>query len=451
VEQFGLYRQFILYASFLQLVAAFSFAESLLYFLPAHATSPWRVVAQTNVLVLCSSGAIVLLLLVADALTPGGLVGTELLPLIAYIVLFVNLDFWEYYFLATHRPVAVFAYTASRLVARMTLVILLAYFTANVKVIIWSLVALEALRLCVSAAAWKMLSRRIAEPLLPRMWPEQLRYCVPTGLAMLLFMANRNLGGISVSKTIGASALAHYAIGTYADYIYLAVGSSIAAVLLPEMVRRHAKSKLHALDLWQKATVVNCMLLLPAAALLARFAEPIIITVFGERYRSSIPVLQIHMLFLVRACFDFSPALRAINKTRPLMYSNVAALVVNVIGLYILLPRFGIVGAVSALVLSSFAEATVLGWFTVSLYGSVVKDFVPWTRVGKVVAAVAVAGIIFALPFQNVGRGLVPVMAAAAVFYVAFALMLKMFQVSEAVTLWSQLRNSALFSMVRAK
>ena len=174
VEQFGQYRQFILYASFLQLVAAFSFAESLLFFMPAHAKSPWRVVAQTNLLVFVSSSAIVLLLALADILTPGRLVGGNLLALIVYVMVFVNLDFWEYYFVATHRTMAVFGYTASRLVARMTLVILLAYFTADVRVIIWSLVGLETMRFLGSAIVWRLVSRRSTEP------PASRFCCVPS-------------------------------------------------------------------------------------------------------------------------------------------------------------------------------------------------------------------------------------------------------------------------------
>jgi len=50
VEQFGQYRQFVVYASFLQLFAAFSFAESLLYFVPSYAKSVWRIANQTNLL-----------------------------------------------------------------------------------------------------------------------------------------------------------------------------------------------------------------------------------------------------------------------------------------------------------------------------------------------------------------------------------------------------------------
>ena len=47
VTDFGRYREFLLYASLLQTAAYFSLSESLLYFVPLHPASMWRVVRET--------------------------------------------------------------------------------------------------------------------------------------------------------------------------------------------------------------------------------------------------------------------------------------------------------------------------------------------------------------------------------------------------------------------
>jgi O-antigen/teichoic acid export membrane protein len=436
VEQFGEYRQFVLYASYLQLMAAFSFADSLLYFIPAHERSVWRVVWQTNVLVLCSSGALVGVVALLDLLTRGALVGAQMLPLAAYVLLFTNLDFWEYYFLATRRPGSVFAYTAGRLAARMGLVVAVAYLSADVAAIIWSLVALEAARFAVAAVAWLRIDGRANEPALQGVWGEQLRYCIPTGVGMILFMTNRNLGALAVTKVLGPVALAHYTIGTYADYVYLALGNSIAAVVLPEMVRRHARSKEEGLRLWQKSTVVNTLLLLPAAVLLARFARPIIVTVFGNRYLAAVPVLQIHMLFLVRACIDFSPALRAIRQTKPLVYSNSAALATNAVLLWWLLGRAGIRGAVTALVISSFVELAVLAVWTSRGYRLPLRKLVPLGGMSKVAMATAAGAVVLASPLWDRQQGLWGASLGAVVFYGVLIGAIHLLRLEEARELW---------------
>jgi len=442
VEQFGLYRQFIVYASFLQLVAAFSFSESLLYFIPSRARSVWRVVGQTNLLTACSSLAVVVALSVADFVGHGTVVGSDLLPLVAYVLLFVNVDFWEYYFLATHRPLAVFAYTAGRLSARMAVVIIIAYVTGDVRTIIWTLVALEGTRLVVASVSWRLLDRSRAEPKLHGMWRDQLRYCLPAGTGMLLYMLNRNLGNIAVVKVLGPVSLAHYTIGTYAEYVYLALGNSIAAVVLPEMVRRNAQAAGTGLLLWQKTAVVTCILLLPTALLLARYATPLIVTVFGKNYLPAAAVMQIHMLFLVRACFDFSPAVRAINKTRALVFSNLAGLVANACALAVLLPLAGIRGAVVALVFSSVVEAVALGIQSARFYAVPLVSFIPWKNMGKVAGAAILAGGILISPAWERYWGLPGIVSACLLYLAAFAVLLRLAKVPEAEFLLRRVRNS---------
>ncbi len=442
VEQFGQYRQFVVYASFLQLVAAFSFTESLLYFVPSYGKSVWRIVKQTNLLTACSSMAVVGALILLDLSLSHAVVGAYLWPLVAYVLLFVNLDFWEYFFLAIRRPATMFAYTTGRFTARMVIVIVVALITTNVGTIIWALVGLEAVRISIACIVWRLMDRSADEPPIENVWRQQLRYCVGTGFAMLLNIANRNLGNVAVARLLGPVSLAHYTIGTYAEYFYLALGYSIALVLLAEMVRRNAESPGSALLLWQKTTVVNCMLLLPVAILLARFAQPIIVTLFGKGYRPAIVVMQVHMLFMIRACFDFSPAVRALNRTRAFVYCNIAALIVNAIALSVLLPAYGIVGAVGALVISSYADAFVLGWAAIRLYGVPLRSFIPWKSVGKVALSAAIsAAVIWSSAWMD-WFGIAGVIVASIAYYAAFVLMLRILGVSELNTLALKVRNS---------
>src|SRR5215469_2728406 len=75
VADFGGYREFLLYASLLQTGAAFSISESLLYFIPLHPASTWRVVRETTILTAVISSSVVGAFLVVDLRVPGGLVG----------------------------------------------------------------------------------------------------------------------------------------------------------------------------------------------------------------------------------------------------------------------------------------------------------------------------------------------------------------------------------------
>src|SRR5579884_3645827 len=71
VEQFGRYREFLLYAGLTQALASFTIPDSLLYFIPAHPRSPWRVVKCCVVLTFAASAALALAIVAGDIATHG--------------------------------------------------------------------------------------------------------------------------------------------------------------------------------------------------------------------------------------------------------------------------------------------------------------------------------------------------------------------------------------------
>ena len=349
-------------------------------------------------------------------LVPGGLVGPYLVPLVLYVLLFVNLDWWECLWLATRRLVAVFVYTAGRLTARMLVVVSVAIVTNSVAAIIWSLIVLEALRFAGALVAWRAADRSRLEPPIEDIRREQLRFCVPYGMASLLSLLSRNLGNLVIVRYLGAAALAEFTIGTYGEPIILALRNSISTVVLPELVRLGGSSQSDALRLWQRSTVINSLLLLPCAAIVAWYAEPLVLKAFGAAYRPAIPVLQWYALVIVRSCFDFSPLLRAINRTRPFVTTGVLAGLVNGLALAVLLPVTGIVGAAIALGLSSVVEAICLGFTASRLYRCGLRGLLPWAALMKVAVCAAVAAL-FAFGITAAWRASIRGAAVGAILY----------------------------------
>jgi O-antigen/teichoic acid export membrane protein len=394
VTDFGLYREFQLYASLLATAAAFSVSDSLLFFIPLHPASTWRVVRETTILLAVISLSVIGAFVVVDLLVPGGLIGPYLWTLSVYVLLFVNIDWWENYWLATHRPLLVFAYTAARLIARMVVVVCVAVATHSVSAIIGSLLALETLRFTGSLIAWRVADRSRLEPPIEHFRREQLRFCVPFGLATILALLSRNLGSLVIVKFIGVAALAQFAIGTYGEPIILAFRNSITAVVLPELVRLGGSSNLEALRLWQRATVINCLLLVPSAAIVVWYAGPLVLEAFGAAYRPAIPVLQWYAVVIVRACIDFSPLLRAINRTRPFVTSGLLAGLLNAVALAVLLPATGIVGAAIALGLANVVDALYLGFVVTRCYRCGLRGLLPWRALATVGACAATAAVV---------------------------------------------------------
>ena len=432
VDDFGRYREFLLYSSLLQSLASFGFSTSLLYFIPLHPSSPWRVVKETASLTGIFSLSVVAVFVACDLVAPNGLVGPYLVPIVIYVLLYVNLDWWESLWVAMGRPLLVFWYTGGRLTARLLVVVCAALLSSDVWVIIWSLIAFETLRLLGSFVLWRRTERSAEEPALGDIRRQQLRFCVPLGLAAVVFLLGRNLGNVVVAKYLGAAALAQFTVGTYGEPIILALRDSISQVVLLELVRLGERSRDDALALWYRTVVVNCLLLFPVAALVAWYAEPLILKIFGAAYRLAIPVLQWYALVMIRSCFDFAPLLRAVNKTRPFVTSCAVLAVANALTLVVLLPTYGIVAAAVGLVVSNFAEAVYLALCVRRLYGMEARRLLPWTAVTKVIMSAGGAGAIaFGVTYQ-LRANLLGVVLGSILYCAVYAALLKAIRLEEA-------------------
>jgi O-antigen/teichoic acid export membrane protein len=445
VAQFGRYREFLLYVSLLQSIAVFSINDSLLYCIPAHPGSRWRTVRQTAALIACSSLITVTVLAALDRASGGRVIGPLLLPVCLYTFLSSNLDFWDFYWLATDRAGLIFVYTSLRLATRVAVVLGVAALTHDVRTIIWALIALEAVRVLGTGIVMMAADRGAAEPPLPRPWREQLRYCVPSGTASVLSTLNRSLGGLAITKALGAVAMAQYTIGKYGEPVVVTLRNSVSSVVLPEMIRRDRArdpdSRREALALWKRATVVNAILLFPVVILVERFARPLVNTVFGASYAPAALVLRIYMLGVVRECFDFAPALRALNRTGALVGSNVASIAACILLLAVLVPARGVAGAMGAVVLAMIVDAAWLARATMRYYGVGLGELIPWAGTGKVaLAALMAAAVLASIPWVRVlGPGGMAVGSLA--YLAAFGLLILGLRVPEAHALLAWTRR----------
>jgi O-antigen/teichoic acid export membrane protein len=442
VEDFGHYRQFLLYVAILQSIGNFGVYDSLLYFIPHSPDSPWRLVRQSAALVFVTTSLLSIGLIVAETVSGGALLGGHLWPLVLYLMLSMNMDPWEYYLLAHHRTGHMFMYSASRLLARLVVVCTVAIVTHDVATIIWSLVALEAVRLVGACIVYLKLDRSASEPPLAEPWRAQLRFCIPSGSASMIAMLNRNLSSLYVSAMLGVAGLAQFAIGRFAEPIVTIVRNSISAVVLPEMVRRGRDPKANPLALWRRSAVMNTIFMLPVAILVGRYAWHLVTTLFGQDYAPAASVMQIYTLILVRECFDFAPALRATGTATPIVYSNLAALVVGGITMLVLVPYAGISGAMLGAVVASFVDAIWQARSLAKFHGVSVTSLIPWSSVLRTALAAGVAASVVVSPIWTDALGFAGIILACATYGVAYLVLLKLMRVPEADVLFATLRRT---------
>ncbi len=398
VEQFGEYREFMLYAGILQWIAGFSINDSLLYFIPADPARKRAFIRSSMLLVALASGLLVLGVLGTDAIMQGGLLGWFALPLALYVFSFANFDFWEGLFLAAGRSTAVLIYSTVRLAARMIVVVVAAAVWRDVQVIVWALVATEVLRLLISAVAWWLWDRRQPVAQVLNAAREQWRFCAQTGMARLVIMLNRNAGALLIARLLGPVPLARYTVATYPEPAVGAITKSVFLVTLPEIVRRRQSIGNAALDVWKRGVSWVCAGMFPLLVMLLVRAEDFIHVAFGAEYVPAAPLLQAFVIVMARNCVDFATPMQAIGETRPLLKCNVAALLVNAAGLAVLMPWLGALGAVLAFALAMMVEPLLLAPLVMRRYEQRFAGLLQWRELAKVVVATGVAGLVIAIP-----------------------------------------------------
>ncbi len=430
VEEFGRYREFLLYAGLLTTICAFGINNSLLYFIPSRPANVKQMLRQSVVLTFVCSVLVVALAVVANVFTGGAVLGDMAFTVAVYVLLFVNMDFWEFYWLAGKRTMPVLAYTSGRLVARMAVVIVAASISSDVQVIVWSLIALEAVRFVGSFIAWQMQKGTVDGT---TNWREQIRYCLPVGVALVLVTLNKSIGNLFVAKAMGAVALAHYAIGTQVQPIITVLRNSLSDALLPEMAAVSQPSD--ALRLWQRSTVMSMLLLLPAAVILFEFAHPLVVTLFSADYAPAVPIFQLYLLVLLREVFDFGVALRALNRNTSIVHSNLLAIVLNVGLLAAAVPFMGVIGAALAFVVSRFLEGLYLGARTAQAYEVGIRSIAAWGDLAKIAVAGVIASAVFYGSFWTGHFGLLGIPLGSLAYLAVFAALLYLWRIPEVVRL----------------
>lgn len=441
-QDFGRYREFLVYATLFAGIAAFGINSSLLKFVPGEPSAKWRYVKQASFMTFASSIIVVCGMLLLNRLFNGELVGEYAVPVALYVLVSVNLDFWEFLWLAEKYSSAVLRYTTARLVARLVVVTVTAALTRDVPTIIYALIGLEAVRLTISAIAWRSHAGR-GVTTDAGSWREQWKYCLPFGSAMVAVSLSKSVAPLFVTKMLGPAALAQYVIGTYLQPVTNVLRNSLSDVVLPEMSARSSEPRAEPLRLWQRASIVTAIFMFSAAVLLARFAEPLVVTLFSEAYRPAIPVFQIYVLVFLRETLDFGVPLRAINRNAPILQSTSLSIAVRAALLMVMIPKWGLVGAVTGGVIARFIEGGYLAVRVARAYEVRLRSVVPWWDLCKILAAAVLAGAVIFPDFWTKQLGFFGIIPASALYLVLFVLFLSRLKIPEVGILLSRLRNQA--------
>ncbi len=177
-----------------------------------------------------------------------------------------------------------------------------------------------------------------------------LRYGVPVSGAAILGIGVSHFDQLILSQTLEPAVFALYAIGCLAVPPLVTLERTVAQVLIPKMAGAfEAGLPERAAELYQQSVRTLTFLLIPSAAALAVFAEPIIELLFTEAYREAVPILRVFSLSYVFLAFPYDAAARALGDAKWILGNltrcSILTLAVTGSGTYF----FGLYGALAGL------------------------------------------------------------------------------------------------------
>jgi O-antigen/teichoic acid export membrane protein len=268
----------------------------------------------------------------------------------------------------------------------------------SVRALIWAAVVQGILQ--IGVLWWYLHSRfgRFWQRLDWSLMRSQLSYALPLGLAGILYTVQTDLHSYFVSNRLGPVAFAIYGVGTAQIPLMTMLQEATNAVVIPRVSALQQQGNIHEIiQLMARAMRKLAAVYFPMYALLVVVAHEFISFLFTKRYLASVPVFVINLTLLLLGIMLQDPLFRAYMEQRFfLIRLRIVLCVLLTAGLWFGISRFGLLGAISAVVLVSVTERVVMAVRFGHILGVSKKDLVLLKDIGKLAIAAAVSGLVTA-------------------------------------------------------
>ena len=146
-----------------------------------------------------------------------------------------------------------------------------------------------------------------------------------------------------------------------------------------------------------------------------------IVALFTSRFAASWPIFLVNLTFIPLAIFVNDPVLRAYPEHRHfLLKLRIVLLGVLVVALQAAILRYGMLGAISAVVLTAVVERAIITWRVARILRVRTSDLGPLADVARVAAAAGAAALVTAaVRLALAGWSAMAVLAVCAAIYAA--------------------------------
>ena len=250
---------------------------------------------------------------------------------------------------------------------------------------------------------------------------KQVAYALPFGLAGLLFTIQTDLHNYFVSNRFSAATFAVYSIGVAQLPMVGILRDSVSSVILPRIsfLQEQGQAR-EIIVLVANAIRKLAAVYLPLYVFLMITGREFLTVMFTSAYAASWPIFAINLTLLPLSLMEVDAVVRAYERHRFfLLKLQVVLSVLMVFAVWYGITRFGLIGAISAVVGINFLLRVVLAARFSRVLGANLRDLLLLKDVGKLAIASAVAGLLCLLARSLImASGLKPLIVMVVCFTV---------------------------------
>lgn len=429
--ELGSFRQlFLIYSTFSTLLLL-GIPQSMLYFLPRCGSleDQRKIISRTlniiSLLAVLFTLAILLLRgTIAEKFNNPALEQLLLIYAIYPLFMFITQVFSSI-MMGMKSPLRAAKFTIFAISTDAILIMGTAFFTRNLQLIVWAVIASAMLQwLYARIKLWQYSSLNLG-------WDwgkmrEQFAYCLPLGLSTIIGTLSVQLDKFMISGFFSPQQFAVFSLGAMELPLVGILANSIYSVLLPQL---SSGNPAQMGSLYSAAVRKNALLVFPITVLFFLFARPIMVFLYGSVYAEAALYFRIYLLALPVRIAIYDILFQASGKTKIIMLNSLLILCCNAMLNYLFIRLWGMQGAAIATV--------VVTWLSMLLYLLQMKgilklqlrSFFPWTKIAKTCAAAMLASLT-SLPVINFfSIPLLSMFLGGTVFVVVYLLLGRLFGV----------------------
>jgi len=253
----------------------------------------------------------------------------------------------------------------------------------------------------------------------------QLSYVLPIGIGALLLNLETDLPNYFVSNRFGPAVFAVYAIGcVQLPFMNLLQEATNSVMILRVAMLQQRNATAEILRVTASAMRKLAAVYFPAYVFFLIFRREVITFLFTARYAGSASIFAVNLLLLPMAVLLYDPLFRAyIDQRFFLLRLRLVLCSIMAVALWFAIGRFGLMGAISVVVIVAAAERTFTLARICRILGVRGSDIRLLQDVGKLAVAAAFAGGAAALLHALLGplKPLFLLAVGGAVFVLAYA------------------------------